>query len=155
MENIESKLLQTKAMLYAMLALLLVVLSYVSFVKTEKPDTGCATKTNEAFCGTESSQSLSPESQKGKELFLANCASCHNKNMKDDLTGPALGGVETRWAAFPRKDLYQFIRGSQAMIKEGHPRAVELWQKHKPTPMNDFPSLTDEDIEALLTYIER
>lgn len=151
MENIELKLLHTKAMLYAMLAFLLIVLAFVSFVKTEPG----AEKTNEAFCGTESSQSLSPESQKGKELFLANCASCHNKNMKDDLTGPALGGVETRWAAFPRKDLYQFIRGSQAMIKKGHPLAVELWQKHKPTMMNDFSSLTDEDIEALLTYIER
>lgn len=154
MENIESKLLHTKAMLYAMLAFLLVVLSFVSFVKM-KPDTGFATKTNEAFCGTESSQPLSPEFQKGKGLFIANCAACHNKNMKDDLTGPALSGVETRWAAFPRKDLYRFIHSSQAMIKEGHPRAVELWQKNKPTMMNDFPSLTDEDIEALLTYIER
>jgi len=155
MENIESKLLHTKAMLYAMLAFLLVVLFSVSFVKTKEPDMGCGTKTNEAFCGTESSHSLSPEFQKGKELFVVNCASYHNKNMRDDLTDPTLAGVETRWAAFPRKDLYRFIRGSQAMIKEGHPRAVELWQKHKPTPMNDFPSLTDEDIEAILLYIER
>lgn len=154
MENIESKLLHAKAMLYAMLAFLLVVLTFVSFGRTES-DTGCATKTNEAFCGTESSQSLSPEFQKGKELFVANCASCHNKNMKDDLTGPALAGVETRWATFPRKDLYQFIRGSQAMIKNGHPRAAELWQKHKPTIMNDFPGLTDENIEAILLYVER
>ena len=32
----------------------------------------------------------------GEALFKANCASCHNRNMKDDLTGPALGGVEER-----------------------------------------------------------
>ena len=30
----------------------------------------------------------------GKELFRGKCATCHNKNMKQDLTGPALGGVE-------------------------------------------------------------
>ena len=33
-----------------------------------------------------------PTKEAGKELFIANCASCHNKNMKDKLTGPALGG---------------------------------------------------------------
>ncbi|MBI5914780.1 MAG: cytochrome c, partial [Bacteroidetes bacterium] len=36
----------------------------------------------------------------GKVLFKNNCASCHNKNMKDKLTGPALGGLQERWAAF-------------------------------------------------------
>ena len=33
----------------------------------------------------------------GKALFKANCASCHNKNMIDDMTGPALGGINERW----------------------------------------------------------
>lgn len=148
MENIESNLLHTKAMLYAMLTFLLVVLSFVIFVKTMKFDTICATK-----CGTEGSQSLSPQFQKGKVLFLLNCASCHNKNMVDNLTGPALGGVEMRWATYPKKDLYQYIRDPQAMVQKNHPRAVELWQEWKPTLMNDFPSLNDEDIETLLFYI--
>ena len=31
----------------------------------------------------------------GKLLFSNNCGSCHNKNMKDKLTGPGLGGAET------------------------------------------------------------
>ena len=39
----------------------------------------------------------------GNTLFKNNCASCHNKNMKDDLTGPALGGVEERWADYPQE----------------------------------------------------
>ena len=34
----------------------------------------------------------------GKTLFQNNCASCHNKNMKSDLTGPALGDVDPRVA---------------------------------------------------------
>ena len=89
----------------------------------------------------------------GKTLFLNQCASCHNKNMKDNLTGPALGGVEERWAAYPQEDLYTWIRNSQSMIAAGHPRAVELWNTWKPTVMNSFPALTDEEIASVLLYI--
>ncbi|HNE28545.1 MAG: cytochrome c3 family protein [Saprospiraceae bacterium] len=96
-----------------------------------------------------------PTLEEGKSLFSANCAACHNKNMKDDMTGPALGGVEDRWSAYPRKDLYSWIRGSKAMIDAGHPRATELWSKYKPTIMNNFPGLTDEQIESILLYINR
>ncbi len=84
---------------------------------------------------------------------MANCASCHSRDMKTNLTGPALGGVEGRWAAYPRQDLYRWIRASQAMIAEGHPRAVELWAQWKPTLMNNFPGLTDEQIESILLYV--
>ncbi|MEN0004704.1 MAG: c-type cytochrome [Bacteroidota bacterium] len=89
----------------------------------------------------------------GKALFRNNCASCHNKNMKDDLTGPALGGVEERWAEYPREDLYSWIRNSQAQINEGHPRAVELWEEWKPNLMNNF-NLSDQEIENILAYID-
>jgi len=94
-----------------------------------------------------------PTKEAGKDLFVANCAACHNKNMKDNLTGPALGGTEDRWAAYPRKDLYSWIRNSQGLIAAGHPRATELWAKWKPTAMNSFPGLTDEQLESLILYI--
>ncbi len=93
-----------------------------------------------------------PTKEAGKELFLNNCASCHNKNMVADMTGPALAGVEERWTS--KKDLYAWIRNSQAEIAAGKPRAVELWAKWKPTNMNAFPGLTDEQIESLLFYIK-
>ncbi|MBK9337118.1 MAG: c-type cytochrome [Lewinellaceae bacterium] len=94
-----------------------------------------------------------PNVEEGKNLFIANCAACHNKNMKDNLTGPALAGVEERWAAYPRTDLYKWVRFSQNMVTEGHPRAVELWAQWKPTLMNNFPGLTDDQIESVLLYI--
>lgn len=97
--------------------------------------------------------SAQPTKEAGKEIFVANCASCHNKNMKDNLTGPALAGTEERWSAFPRKDLYAWIRNSQALIATGHPRANELWAKWKPTLMNNYPGLTDEQIESIILYI--
>ncbi len=95
-----------------------------------------------------------PTPEAGKTLFLNQCASCHNKNMKDDLTGPALGGVEDRWASYPREELYAWIRNSQSLVSSGHPRATELWNKWKPTVMTPFPAIKDEEIESILLYVK-
>jgi len=102
-------------------------------------------------CSALSSTFAAPTVAAGKDLFTANCAACHNKNMKDDLTGPALKGVQDRWA--DKKDLYKWIRGSQALVAAGNPRAVELFNKWK-SPMTNFPNFTDEQIESLLMYID-
>jgi len=90
----------------------------------------------------------------GKTLFGNNCASCHAKGMKKDATGPALAGVEERWADYPREDLYNWIRNSQKMIAQGHPRAIKLWAEYKPTQMNAAEHLTDENIESILLYVD-
>ncbi len=105
-----------------------------------------------AFAAT-ISLTAAPNVEEGKNLFVANCAACHNKNMKDNLTGPALSGVEDRWSAYPRKDFYAWIRNSQALIASGHPYANELWGKWKPVLMNNFPGLTDDQIESIVLYI--
>ncbi|GJM33195.1 MAG: cytochrome c [Saprospiraceae bacterium] len=73
--------------------------------------------------------------------------------MKNDLTGPALGGVEDRWADYPQEDLYSWIRNSQAMITAGHPRATEVWGEWKPVQMQSFLNLSDEDIANILGYV--
>ena len=90
----------------------------------------------------------------GNTLFKNNCASCHNKNMKDDLTGPALGGVEERWADYPQEDLYSWIRNSQALIATGHPRANELFNDWGKSVMNSFTQLSDDQIANILAYID-
>ncbi|MDX1479141.1 MAG: c-type cytochrome [Saprospiraceae bacterium] len=98
---------------------------------------------------------LTPDPEIGKTLFRNKCATCHNRDMKTDMTGPALGGFEERWADYPRQELYDWIRNSQAMISAGHPRAVELWNEWKPTVMNPNIDLTDNDIESLFAYIDQ
>lgn len=100
------------------------------------------------------SQAQEANVDNGKKLFKAKCASCHANNMKSDLTGPALGGVEERWAEYPREDLYSWIRNSQALIGAGHPRAKELWSQWKPVIMNNFLELSDQDMEDLLAYVK-
>ena len=94
--------------------------------------------------------------KKGKSLWNANaCGSCHVKDMKTDATGPALGGVEERWAAEPREHLYEWIQQSQALIASGKSaRALAVWADWKPTVMSNFTNLSGEDIEHLLAYID-
>ncbi|MEO1516527.1 MAG: c-type cytochrome [Bacteroidota bacterium] len=88
----------------------------------------------------------------GKSLFKNNCATCHNRNMRDNLTGPALGAVRERWES--EEDLYSWIRNSQALIATGHPRANELYNEWNQSNMSAFPNLTDQQIANILGYID-
>ena len=91
--------------------------------------------------------------QNGKQLFKNNCAACHNRNMRDDLTGPALAGVRDRWQG--REELlYEWIRNSQKMIASGDPYSIDLYNKWNKSVMTSFPNLTDNDIKDLLEYID-
>jgi len=91
--------------------------------------------------------------REGQALFLEKCAACHNNNMWQDLTGPALKDVTKRWANRPA--LYRFIRSSQEVIAEGEDKYVDsLWKAWEPTIMNNFSELQDGDIDAILIYIE-
>ncbi len=87
--------------------------------------------------------------QDGKALFTTNCASCHQVHKPS--TGPALAGVEDRW---PNKaNLYSWIRNSAAFLKTGDKYANDLYNQWNKTAMNQFPNLTDEEIGAIITYI--
>ena len=98
------------------------------------------------------SQLFAADTNAGKTLFTNNCATCHNKNMKDKLTGPALGGVETRWAS--KDKLVAWIRNSQAVIASGDAYAVNLYNEYGKALMTPFPNLKDEEIDNLLAYID-
>ena len=93
---------------------------------------------------------------KGKSLWNANaCGSCHIKSMKDNGTGPALGGVEQRWAGEPREHLYRWVQNSQALIGSGESaRALAVWNEYKPVQMSAYTNLSNEDVEHLLAYID-
>ena len=88
--------------------------------------------------------------QDGKALFSANCASCHAVNKK--LTGPALAGVEDRWPE--KKNLYAWIKNSAAFLKTGDAYANNLYTEYNKVAMNNFPGLSDADIDAILAYIK-
>lgn len=85
----------------------------------------------------------------GKALFQSNCASCHNPIK--DATGPALQGVESR---VPSKEwLYKWVKNSPAVIASGDKYANEVYNKWNKTAMTAFTNLTNEDIDAIFTYV--
>ncbi len=89
------------------------------------------------------------QAQDGKALFNQKCASCHA--IDKQLVGPALSGVEDRWD--DKAMLYDWVRNSAAVIKKGYPRAVAVYNEYKRVQMAAFPELKNEDIDAILGYI--
>lgn len=86
----------------------------------------------------------------GKKLFKQKCASCHAINTV--LTGPALKGVEGR---VPSKEwIYKWVNNSQAVIAEGDEYGIKIYEENAKTAMTAFPELSDEDVDAILVYIE-
>lgn len=85
----------------------------------------------------------------GKALFNSNCASCHNPIK--DATGPALQGVDTH--PHGKEWIYKWIKNPSAVIASGDPHAKELVDKYK-VVMTAFPALTNEDVDAILKYVD-
>ena len=104
-----------------------------------------------AFTTTLSAQE--GDSAKGKSLFNANCAACHNLDKK--MTGPALRHVEQRLAddeGLDREWLYAWIKNSAGMIKDGDAYANKIYNEYGGAAMTAFPQLSNEDIDNILAY---
>lgn len=87
----------------------------------------------------------------GVSLFKTNCASCHR--ITGQLVGPQLQGVAAKYA--DDKDwLYSWVRNSSKLIKNKDPKAIALFEQYGKQQMISFPTLTDEDIDAILGYAD-
>ncbi|WP_124978844.1 c-type cytochrome [Nonlabens xiamenensis] len=89
------------------------------------------------------------DSALGKQLFNANCASCHNLYKK--MTGPALFGVTKK---YEREWLYKWIKNSAELIASGDPQAVAIYTEYNQKNMNAFPQLSNTDIDNILAYTD-
>ena len=87
----------------------------------------------------------------GEKLFKANCASCHYPT-DAKLIGPGLKDAQKRWP--DNTKLYAWIRNAPEFIKTGDPYATALFEQYNKTLMTPFPDLKDEEIAAILDYIE-
>src|SRR5690606_33356589 len=86
----------------------------------------------------------------GKALFQSNCASCHHP--VKDATGPALQGVSGR---VPNKQwLYDWIHNSASVIASGDKYGNAIYKEWGMTAMTPFPGLSNEDIDAIMGYVE-
>jgi mono/diheme cytochrome c family protein len=92
-----------------------------------------------------------PNEIRGKQIFQNQCATCHFLSKENLSAGPALGSVSKRR---PRTWLLPFIKNSQKVIHSGDPYAVNLFNSFDRRIMVSMDFLTDEDINAVLDYIE-
>tara|TARA_B100000945_G_scaffold319990_1_gene328703 strand:+ start:908 stop:2212 length:1305 start_codon:yes stop_codon:yes gene_type:complete len=90
-----------------------------------------------------------PIIKEGKKLFNANCAACHK--LKKRAIGPALKGVSEK---YDKEWLYSWIKNSSAMIKAGDPQAVAVYEEYNRSVMNNFPQLSNDDIDKILAYTD-
>ena len=94
-------------------------------------------------------QTVDPLVKKGKKIFKNDCAACHKLDKKS--IGPALKGItekrETEW-------LKSWIKNNNALRKSGDALAKEVFEAYNKMPMPAFQHLSDEDLNALLTYIK-
>ena len=86
----------------------------------------------------------------GKALFMSNCASCHNP--LKDATGPALQNIDK---TFPTKEWgYNWVHNSAKVIASGDKTANDIFNKFNKTAMTAFPQLSNEEIDAILKYVD-
>ena len=108
--------------------------------------------------GTNSKTSLQAQKwDEGKSLFRSNCAACHNPN--SDGTGPVLKDVEARWKAagsYQGKTgeqwLKVWIRNWNDVVNAGYKYGIDM-ANSRPAQMNVFSSLSDEQIDDILLYV--
>ena len=86
---------------------------------------------------------------RGKVLFEQQCASCHFVDREG--YGPALGSITKRR---PMPWLRRFIKNSQQLIKSGDFYADHLFHQFDQRVMVRMDFLADDEIDAILSYIE-
>ncbi len=97
----------------------------------------------------------SPESKRialGQQLYKKECATCHSENLREDMTGPALGNVHLFRT---EKWLLDFTLNSSQMIRNLDSLSICIWNNWKPTAMISFEGvLSEEDISDIYFFIE-
>lgn len=88
----------------------------------------------------------------GNKLFNQNCATCHHPTKEG--TGPALKNVRLVWANNSNDEgmIYQWVKNwEKAARKNNYAKEVA---KKRPTVMDKFPQLTNEEIDAIFDYVD-
>jgi mono/diheme cytochrome c family protein len=88
--------------------------------------------------------------KQGEALFKANCKSCHALDKK--VVGPALAGVTKRAPSV--QWIKDWVKNSAKMVASGDEYGVKIYEEYQKSQMTAFTSLKDEEIMAVIAYIE-
>jgi hypothetical protein len=111
-------------------------------------------------CGTSSLYSITAGNDSinyniGKNVFANLCASCHNKNMIDDLTGPALSGSISRFGNDTSR-YFEYVKSPHLyLLKELDARVVSLHKEFGEVEKPGFEGLTQNELKSILLYVDR
>ena len=89
------------------------------------------------------------DAAKGKELFDANCASCHE--LDKIAIGPALRNVRQK---YDDEWLIKWIRNNVALRKSGDEKAIAVYEEYNGAAMNVFENLSEADVLNILAYTD-
>jgi len=84
----------------------------------------------------------------GKSFFISKCAPCHNPFR--DGVGPALSGLSDRGPWNDLNKLYNYIRDPESLGKDKY---IDSLRKVYGVKHMAFPDLSNEEIKAILRYI--
>lgn len=87
----------------------------------------------------------------GKNLFAANCGSCHS--LTKQLTGPALADVEKRGPWTKRENLLKWLNSPGSFISST-PYTQQLAAQYNGQVMPSFSHLDDAEKNQILDYIK-
>ncbi|MBI5857714.1 MAG: c-type cytochrome [Sphingobacteriales bacterium] len=86
----------------------------------------------------------------GEGTFKQLCAACHRIG-GGPLVGPDLANITQRR---PHDWILKFVKSSQSVVKSGDKYADSLFQAFNKVVMPDQPTLTDEQVNNIISYID-
>lgn len=138
---------QGKYLVYAFLILTSIAIGYFAIGKFTNSQS--VSNPPAIIDNIELSDSGSIKNYDGKNLFNANCASCHN--VFKNTTGPALGGFEERGPWNDKKNIYEFIKSPEKFEKKN--KYLKSLVKEYGSNHLRFEFLSNEKIDAIVRYI--
>jgi mono/diheme cytochrome c family protein len=88
--------------------------------------------------------------KQGEALFKANCKACHALDKK--VVGPALAGITKRAPSV--QWIKDWVKNSAKVVASGDEYGVKIYEEYQKSQMTAFTSLKDEEIMAVVAYIE-
>jgi cytochrome c2 len=134
----------------SMLLLVICMITVIFIYANQDFNTATSSTQNTAVATVTKTVELNDEQKHGQELFTNNCTSCHAAS-DEVVIGPGLKGISQRR---PIDWIVKWVHNPQAVIASGDKYAVDLYNKFNKTQMTAFPNLKDEDIKAILAYID-
>ncbi|WP_292010403.1 c-type cytochrome [Chryseobacterium sp.] len=89
----------------------------------------------------------------GEKLFKANCTACHA--LDKQIIGPPLKGIVAKVQdeeGLGTDWLHKWIKDNKALRESGDKYANKIFEDYNKTEMQQFPNLSDKDIDDILAY---